>query len=117
MGKMRMDDTHVGQDRRRSRRLPVDRAGKVFLRRALRYLPVRALDVSLGGLLVEIKTDRPLLVGEPLEVVLGDGQSAVMGQEDVVSVRIAHVRQLGDGRQRVGLAFTTGQAGSAAAAA
>lgn len=100
-----LEDRLSGRERRRFRRTPVDRTGKVYIRRALKYLPVRALDVSLGGLLLEIKTDRPLLVGEPLEVVIGDGRSAVMGEDDVIEARIAHVEAGADGKQRVGLAF------------
>ncbi|MEQ8844311.1 MAG: PilZ domain-containing protein [Phycisphaerales bacterium] len=104
------------RDRRRFRRLPVDRVGKVFVRRALRYLPVRALDVSLGGLLLEVKTDRPLHVGEMIEVIIGDQQSAVVADDDVVEARIAHVRAGADGTQRVGLAFATEGAMAAVAA-
>ena len=103
-------------DRRRFRRSPVNRAGKVYVRRALRYLPVRAVDVSLGGLLLEIKSERPLMIGEPLEVVIGDGSSAVVGTDDVVEARIAHVRVAEDGTQHVGLAFAHEGAMAAVAA-
>lgn len=103
-------------DRRRFRRSPVNRTGKVYIRRALRYLPVRAVDVSLGGLLLEIKSERPLMIGEPLEVVIGDGRSAVVGTDDVVEARIAHVRVGDDGTQHVGLAFAHEGAMAAVAA-
>lgn len=112
----RKDERLSSRDRRRFRRLAVDRVGKVYIRRALRYLPVRAIDVSLGGLLLEIKTDRPLLVGEPLEVVIGDGRSAVVGEDDVIEARIAHVRAGDNGTQRVGLAFAHEGAMAAVAA-
>lgn len=109
-------DTHAESlDRRRFRRTSVNRAGKVFVRRALRYLPVRALDVSLGGLLIEVKSDRPLMVGEPLDVIIGDGSQAVVDGDDVIEARIAHVKVDDDGSQRVGLAFA--QEGAMAAVA
>ena len=111
-----LEDRLKGPERRRFRRTPVDRVGKVYVRRALRYLPVRALDVSLGGLLLEIKTDRPLLVGEPLEILIGDGRSVVVGEDDVVEARIAHVEAAEDGTQRVGLAFAHEGAMAAVAA-
>lgn len=110
-------DTHSENlDRRRFRRTSVNRAGKVFVRRALRYLPVRALDVSLGGLLLEIKSDRPLMVGEPLDVIIGDGSRAVVDAGDVIEARIAHVEVGKDGSQRVGLAFAHEGAMAAVAA-
>lgn len=114
--KSTVEDRLSGRERRRFRRTPVDRVGKVYIRRALKYLPVRALDVSLGGLLLEMKTDRPLLVGEPLEVVIGDGRSAVLGEDDVIEARIAHVKAGEDGTQRVGLAFAREGAMAAVAA-
>jgi len=117
LGTVRMDERlQNNMDRRRFRRSPVNRAGKVYIRRALRYLPVRAVDVSLGGLLLEIKSERPLMIGEPLEVIIGDGSSAVVDTDDVVEARIAHVRQGEDGTQRVGLAFAHEGAMAAVAA-
>ena len=92
-------------DRRRFRRTTVHRTGKVYLRSALRFLPVRALDVSLGGLLLEIKSDRPLRVGEPIDVLIADTGRAILAADDTVEARIAHVRTMPDGVQRVGLAF------------
>ena len=112
----RMDERSQGSERRRFRRTNVDRAGKVYIRHALRYLPVRAVDVSLGGLLLEIKTDRPLHIGEPIDVIIGDGQSAVVGGDDVVEARIAHVRPAEGGGQRVGLSFAREGAMAAVAA-
>lgn len=111
-----MDERLQDSDRRRFRRSPVNRAGKVYIRRALRYLPVRAVDVSLGGLLLEIKTERPLMIGEPLDVIIGDGHSAIMDADDVVEARIAHVRVGEDGTQHVGLAFAHEGAMAAVAA-
>lgn len=111
-----MDERVTTRDRRRFRRTPVDRAGKVYIRHALRYLPVRALDVSLGGLLLEIETDRPLHVGEPLDVIIGDGHSAVVTDDDVVEARIAHVHTREDGTQHVGLCFAHEGAMAAVAA-
>ncbi|MFI4915459.1 MAG: PilZ domain-containing protein [Phycisphaerales bacterium JB060] len=111
-----MDERSQNLDRRRFRRTTVNRAGKVFVRRALRYLPVRALDVSLGGLLLEVKSDRPLMVGEMLEVIIGDGSRAVVDAEDVVEAHIAHVAIAEDGTQRVGLAFAHEGAMAAVAA-
>lgn len=111
-----MDDRLQGSDRRRFRRSPVNRAGKVFVRRALRYLPVRAIDVSLGGLLLEVKSERPLMIGEPLEVIIGDGRSAVVDAGDVVEARIAHVAAGEGGTQLVGLAFAHEGAMAAVAA-
>jgi hypothetical protein len=111
-----MDERLQPSDRRRFRRSPVNRTGKVYVRRALRYLPVRALDVSLGGLLLEIMSERPLMVGEPLEVIIGDGRSAVVGGDDVIEARIAHVSAGHDGTQLVGLAFAHEGAMAAVAA-
>ncbi len=111
-----MDQRLQDADRRRFRRSPVNRAGKVYVRRALRYLPVRALDVSLGGLLLEIKSERPLMIGEPIEVMISDGHSAIMDGDDVVEARIAHVSPGKDGTQRVGLAFAHEGAMAAVAA-
>jgi len=111
-----MDERLSASDRRRFRRTSVDRTGKVYIRHALRYLPVRALDVSLGGLLLEIKTDRPLHIGEPIDVIIGDGSSAVVADDDVVEARIAHVHTCEDGSQRVGLCFAHEGAMAAVAA-
>ena len=111
-----MDERNQGSERRRFRRTNVNRAGKGYIRQALRYLPVRALDVSLGGLLLEIKTDRPLHIGEVIDVIIGDRQSAIVADDDVVEARIAHVRKGRDGGQRVGLSFAREGALAAVAA-
>lgn len=103
-------------DRRRFRRTTVNRTGKVYLRSALRYLPIRAIDVSLGGLLLEVKSDRPLRVGEPIDVLIADNTRAILGPEDTVEARIAHVRAMPNGSQRVGLSFVREGAMAAVAA-
>ncbi|MCW5755864.1 MAG: PilZ domain-containing protein [Phycisphaeraceae bacterium] len=111
-----MEQLRQEADRRRFRRTTVNRAGKVFVRNALRYLPVRAIDVSLGGLLLEVKSDRPLRVGEPIDVLIADSGRAILGPDDTVEARIAHVRLLPDGSQRVGLSFAREGAMAAVAA-
>ncbi|MEO1008272.1 MAG: PilZ domain-containing protein [Planctomycetota bacterium] len=104
-------------DRRRHRRTQVDRPGKAFLRHALRYLPVRALDVSVGGMLLEIRSERTLSPGERLDVVVSDGHAGLVESSEVVPATIAHVRRTAGGTQHVGLEFLVGEPADAATTA
>ena len=55
-------------------------------------------------------------MGEPLDVIIGDGSRAVVDADDVIEARIAHVKVAEDGSQRVGLAFAHEGAMAAVAA-
>jgi len=92
-------------ERRRHRRTNLNQPGKIFVRRSLRYVGVRAIDVSLGGLLIDVDPSCDLTPGEVLDVVVSDGSSVVVHADDVVPARVVHVRGSADGRRCVGLAF------------
>ena len=51
-------------DKRAHKRFAVERPGKVFRRSTYQYLAARSRDLSLGGALLEVESDRPITAGE-----------------------------------------------------
>ena len=77
---MAFDDHH---ERRVLPRIGMRRPVKVFHEPTSRFLPAHTINVSDGGLLLEIDTPRPLRVGEALRVVVAWDRPGVARLEDM----------------------------------
>src|SRR3954468_3550986 len=68
----------ANSDRRSHRRFGVQRPGKIFRRSAQQYAPATSRDLSFGGALLEVESERSFTVGEVLDVGIALTPKAVV---------------------------------------
>jgi len=92
-------------DRRAHARTEAALRCKVLVEGSGAYLPGRTMDVSAGGVLVELRTTRALRVGALVEVAVSWDDAALLRREGARSGRVVRAEALTGGRQVVGLAY------------
>lgn len=92
-------------DRRAHKRFGVQRPGKVFRRAARQYAPAVSRDLSLGGALLEVESDRPLNVGEVLDVAVALTPAAVVPSAALVRGVVVRSIACGEHRQLVAVRY------------
>ncbi len=76
-------------ERRTDQRLAMERPVKVYDPRGRRYLPARTLNVSPGGLLVEMRGGSHLPAGAAVEVAIDwAGSTGLLSQGDLLPATI-----------------------------
>ena len=96
------DDVH---DRRTHRRFGVQRPGKVFRRAAQQYAPVTSRDLSFGGALLEIESERGFNVGEVIEVGIALTRQAIVPSAALLSGIVVRSHAIGEHRQLVAVRY------------
>jgi hypothetical protein len=81
----------TGGDRRRHERRAVDQPAKVFHRGSWRYIAARTRDLSDSGVLLELPSDRPVAVGDMIDVALGRSGVGVLRSDEFVWARVVRV--------------------------
>lgn len=71
-------------ERRRHRRFNVARPGKIFRRSTQQFVPASSRDLSFGGTLLELQADRPVAVGEILDVGLAMNSKAILPEAALI---------------------------------
>lgn len=104
-----------GEERRRNKRFRIARDGKVFLPAARQYLSAQTRDLSVGGALLEVETDRPLSPGEAVQVAVASTDSALVRDDAMVHAVIVRARALGGRRQSIAVRYTGARAAARAA--
>ena len=92
-------------DRRRHKRFPVARPGKLFRRSTQQYAPVRTLNLSFSGALLEIQSERPIVVGELIDLGVAFRDRTVVESKSLVQGIVARVETLAADRQRVAVRY------------
>jgi len=92
-------------DRRRERRRPVEQDCKLFHRPSRRYLPATTRNLSTGGALIEIHSNRPLAAGEAVELLIDLLGGPILLEGDPVTGTIVRIDSWDDDRQAVALRF------------
>ena len=102
-------------DRRSHRRFNVQRPGKVFRRANQQYVPVSSRDLSFGGALLEVESERGFSVGEVLDVGIALTQQAVVPSAALVRGIVVRSFAVGEHRQLVAVRYLHRESMSAAA--
>ncbi len=102
-------------DRRSHRRFHVQRPGKVFRPASKQYVPASSLDLSFGGALLEVESERSFDVGEVLDVGLALTQKAVVPSSALIRGIVVRSTALGEQRQLVAVRYLHRESAAAAA--
>ncbi len=102
-------------DRRQHARLNISRPAKVYLPRANQFVPGSTRDVSVGGLLLEVRSPRPLNIGDTLDVGVAWTREAVLSTARMLHGRVVRVQTRSDGQQSLAVEFVQAQRLAAAA--
>lgn len=92
-------------DRRRHERRPFERPCKVLHAPTLRYLAAETMDLSSGGLLIELAQQRMLHVGDRLDVMVDWARHGIVESAKMLPATVAWIDTPSDHGQRVGVAF------------
>lgn len=92
-------------DRRRHKRFSVQRAGKVFRRSTQQYVPAGCKDLSFGGALLEIESERSIGIGEIVDVGLAMSNKAVVPSASLLRGIVVRSEALGEQRQLVAVRY------------
>ncbi len=103
------------KDRRTCKRFSVQRPGKVFRRAAQQYAPVTSRDLSFGGALLEVESERGFNVGEVLDVGIALTQQAIVPSAALVSGIVVRSHAIGEHRQLVAVRYLHRESMSVAA--
>ena len=102
-------------DRRSHRRFDVQRPGKVFRRSNQQYVPASSRDLSFGGALLEVESERGFNVGEVLDVGIALTQKAVVPSAALLRGVVVRSHAVGEHRQLVAVRYLHREPVSAAA--
>jgi hypothetical protein len=102
------------QDRREHARLILTRPCKIYHIASRRYLPGFTSDVSDGGSLIAVKSDRPLVIGDVVDVAIGWERGAVIAAGDMVRAKVVRISDLPSSGQAVALRYEPRAAASTA---
>ena len=102
-------------DRRTHRRFDVQRPGKVFRRSNQQYVPANSRDLSFGGALLEVESERGFNVGEVLDVGIALTQKAVVPSAALLRGVVVRSHAVGEHRQLVAIRYLHREPISAAA--
>jgi c-di-GMP-binding flagellar brake protein YcgR len=98
-------------ERRRFPRLATAVGAKVYDERARRYRPARTVDVSAGGLLLEVAGGAALHPGDRLDIALNfDDRLPVVRKEDLLPAIVVRTADSHAASRTVGLRFIEPQA-------
>lgn len=92
-------------DRRRHKRFNVHRPGKVYRRSTQQYVPAGSRDLSFGGALLEIDSERGIDVGEIIDVGLAMSSKAVVPSASLLRGIVVRSESLGEKRQLVAVRY------------
>ncbi|MBX9736643.1 MAG: PilZ domain-containing protein [Phycisphaerales bacterium] len=98
-------------DRRRHARLNMTRPCKVVVRSAQRFLAARTTNVSVTGALIEVLADRPLSVGEVIDVAISWNDAPIVRSSELVTAEITRALVGPSGTQTIGVRFASQGAG------
>ncbi|MEK6702192.1 MAG: PilZ domain-containing protein [Planctomycetota bacterium] len=93
-------------DRRRHSRTSIARDAKLFHRASWAYITCRTVDASSRGLLVQIKSDRPLAVGDIVDAAVGWTGAPVVRADEFINARVVRIDTTPDGDCLAALALT-----------
>lgn len=100
----------TNSDRRKHRRFSVTRPGKIFRRTTQKFAAAESRDISFSGTLLDVLTDRPLVIGEIIDVALPFTKNSVVPEAALVQGIVVRASQSDMGRQRVAVRYIpTGQ--------
>lgn len=80
-----------GANRRKFERVPMDNPAKVFHRGSWRYIAARTRDISDGGLLLELPADKPVAIGDMVDVAIGRVGVGVLRSDEFVWAKVVRV--------------------------
>lgn len=92
-------------DRRRNKRFAVARPGKAFRRSTQQYAAVISRNLSVGGALLEVQTERPIGVGELMDVAIAFRDRPVLQSESLISAIVTRAEPVSGGRQTVAVRY------------
>jgi hypothetical protein len=92
-------------DRRIYRRFGLQRPGKVHRRSSQQFFQVHSRDLSFGGALMEVESDRPFQVGEVLDVGISFANKAVIPAATMVGGVVVRCSALDERRQLVAVRY------------
>ena len=95
----------IDADRRTHRRFPVSRPGKIFRRATQQYTPATTCNLSLGGALLEIDTDRPLAAGELVDLAIAYREQTILPATMLQPAIVTRVATSPSGRQCVAVRY------------
>lgn len=97
--------TNPETERRLHERRAFKRPCKVLHAPTLRYLAAETMDLSSGGILIELPNQRVLHVGDRLDVMVDWARHGIVESTKMLPATVAWVDAPSDHGQRVGVAF------------
>jgi c-di-GMP-binding flagellar brake protein YcgR len=94
-----------GIERRQAARLPIDRPAKVARHSSARYEPATTVNVSTTGALLEVRSARPVAVGERMGVAVAWAQEGLIASTQVLPAMVVRADAISADRQRVAVQF------------
>ncbi len=111
----RSDTEIMEHDRRLHPRVQIQKPVKVYIPSTRQYVGGATGDVSIGGVLLELHSARPLNVGDRIDVGVAWTGAPILAGERLIPSRVVRVHARRDGVQRLALSFMERQALAAAA--
>lgn len=105
------------KERRAFTREPLSRPCKVLRHETRKYAPATTRDLSSGGALLEIRSTRPVRVGERLGVGVAWSHSPIINADSMVEAKVVRVHPIDKDRQAVAVSFLEVLANTSAAVA
>ncbi|MBY0457330.1 MAG: PilZ domain-containing protein [Gemmataceae bacterium] len=95
--------------------MQIQKAVKAYVPSTRQYVGGATADVSIGGVLLELNSARPLNIGDRIDVGVAWTGAPILPGERLVPSRVVRVHARRDGVQRLALVFVESQAMAAAA--
>ncbi len=105
----------MNADRRQHARLTVSRPAKVYIPRVNQFVPGATRDVSRSGVMIEVRSPRPLNIGDTLDIGVAWTREAVLSSSRMMHGRVVRVESRSNGQQSLGVEFVQEQAARLAA--
>ena len=100
-----MSPTISTTDRRLYERTPASIGCKLLPNAECRYRSALTADISAGGALLDLRTPKPLRVGETLTISVNWSGGAVMSRSESIQATVVRTGPLLDQTQRVAVEF------------
>lgn len=92
-------------ERRKHRRFPVERPGKVFRRATRQFAAAHSRDLSFAGALLDVDSPRPFTVGEIVDLGIAMRHEPVVPGSCMVQAVVVRAQPFGESRQTVAVRY------------
>ncbi len=103
-------------DRRRHRRFTIERDGKVYRTLSRQYVSSKTRDLSVGGALLEVDSDRPFTAGERVDIGVASSTDGIIRNESMVQAVVIRADAVRGKKQTIAVRYLVAERAHHAAA-